>query len=63
MRAKERERERGNYDNRLGKDLERYDEDEDEDEDDNNNNRADGSDDNADCNGYIKYQHNNQTER
>ena len=45
--------------NRLGKDGER----DDEDEEDNNNNRADGSDDNADCNGYIKYQHNNQTER
>ena len=57
MRATERER--CNYDNRLGKDGER----DDEDEDDNNNNRADGSDDNADCNGYVKYQHNNQTER
>ena len=57
MRSKERER--GNYDNRLGKDGER----DNEDEDDNNNNRADGSDDNADCNGYVKYQHNNQTER
>jgi hypothetical protein len=58
MREKE-ERERGNYDNRLEKDGER----DDKDEDDNNNNRADGSDDNADCNGYIKYQHNNQIER
>ena len=43
----------------LGKDGER----DDGDEEDNNSNRADGSDDNADCNGYIKYQHNNQTER
>ena len=57
MRAKERER--GNYDNRLGKDGER----DDKDELDKNNNRADGSDDNADCNGYVKHQHNNQTER
>ena len=54
-----KEREIGNYDNRLGKDGER----DNKDKDNNNNNRADGSDDNADCNGYVKYQHNNQTER
>ena len=45
--------------NRLGKDGVRND----ESKNDINNNRADGSDDNADCSGYIKYQHNNQTER
>ena len=56
---REKERERGNYDNRLGKDGER----DDEDEDNNNDNRADGSNDNADCNGDVKYQRNNQTER
>ncbi len=44
MRAKERER--GNYDNRLGKDGEWDNEDN---KDDKNNNRADGSNDNADC--------------